>query len=179
VNGTDFLPFRRLVSEKGLSIANVVVTDGDPAKSKEGEIHRGVVRGIKLIQNESVRELAAKLKSEKKYGEARKVLATEGIFVGATTLETDLVSNMFDEMKESFSDLHRAETSRKRFNASIDAYAASKDQVAADDIIRRIDQIGKGRFAQRLAEKIRGQQPPKYIKSAIEFIAKAVQEAHA
>jgi putative ATP-dependent endonuclease of OLD family len=58
VNGTDFVPFRRLLSQRGLSIPSVVVTDGDPYRTKDGKVYRGLVRGLKLLEDAVERKTA-------------------------------------------------------------------------------------------------------------------------
>ena len=37
-------------------------------------------------------------------------------------------------------------------------------------ILARIEKVGKGRFAQRLAGKLEGQTPPAYIKKALQRV---------
>jgi hypothetical protein len=90
-------------------------------------------------------------------------------------LETDLLPDLANEMKETFRELRRAKVSSKKFDAEIEDYILG-DETAGETILGRIEAIGKGRFGQRLAGKITEQEPPAYIKGAIEHIAKLVRE---
>ena len=50
---------------------------------------------------------------------------------------------------------------------------------AGEAIIARIERIGKGRFSQRLANKLSGSTAPDYIEDAIERITEQVKEYRA
>ena len=72
-------------------------------------------------------------------------------------------------MYESFKELGASKKWLKQFKELVDAGS----EVSEDDsqaVLRRIDGIGKGRFAQRLAEKVTGEPCPAYIEAAIEHI---------
>ena len=43
-----------------------------------------------------------------------------------------------------------------------------------DELLNLIDGVGKGRFAQRLASKIKGRKPPRYLEDAIQYVVKRV-----
>lgn len=168
VNGTDFAPFRRLLSKSGLAITNLVITDGDPRQFKEGVVRAGLQRGIRLLPEAEERdEVQAHLDSGED-GEACKSLAEQGVFVGEDTLEVDLLDGFSDAIKETYSELRGSEVASQKFNAAADG--AHFDSAAKRDFLTRIEAIGKGRFAQRLASKVGETKPPSYIEQAIDYV---------
>jgi putative ATP-dependent endonuclease of OLD family len=175
VNGTDFTPYRRLVAPNGLSIPNVVITDGDPTSSKtrKRDERSGLGRGAKLIYDEVKRRAAWKIFEGADEPAVYSLLSEGGIFVGNHTLEIDLLENFSDAMKETYSELRNSETASDRFNTAVDG--ATNDDALATDMLDRIEAIGKGRFAQRLAGKLEGGEPPDYILSAIQNIIDLVR----
>jgi putative ATP-dependent endonuclease of the OLD family len=178
VNGTDFTPYHRLLSKDGLCVPHVIVTDADPRVINDKIVIVGLRRGIQLIGKEGLRTELTQLISEGKTEQVVSDLRQEGIFIGDATLELDLVDKFANEMESTYSDLNTSESARLRFKAAVEgARKGEKDE--SDEMILRIERIGKGRFAQRLAEKIGAQQAPAYIKGAIEKIVSLVEENNA
>ncbi|MBE7449743.1 MAG: AAA family ATPase [Kofleriaceae bacterium] len=175
VAGTDFAPYWRVTSEDGWSIPRVVVTDGDP--DAEGVL-AGLARGARLLGDA---DLIEKTKSDEADDAAfaAKALRGAGIYVGARTLELDLVAGLAEEMKEAFVELVGANRKKTvgRFNDAVDDFAADADDGAA--IVEAIERaVGKGRFAQRLASKItKDHEPPEHIKKALARIFARVPHA--
>lgn len=177
VNGTDFAPFRRLLSKSGLAIPNAVLTDGDPRESKGTVVHTGLQRGIRLIWNTKTREQTQAKYDADDLAEVQTALNAQGIFVGQETLEIDLLDEFSDEMKETYSELRNSEKASQRFSAAVDG--ASSDAALRQELLGRIETVGKGRFAQRLASKVKEKDPPAYIQQAIEYIVNLTRPADA
>ena len=177
VNGTDFRPFSKMLSGSGLSIPHVIVTDGDPRETKEVWVYDGLLRGVRLIEDDEARTKIDALIAKQNNDGATKALANEGIFVGDDTLEIDLLASLAEEMKETYAEISSSSMAGK-FSDSVDA-ALDDDEDAEKDILKRIERIGKGRFAQRLASKIDDQDPPGYIREAIDFIVNTIREEDA
>ena len=188
VNGTDFTPYRKFLLSSGLAIPHAVVTDGDPTEKDESTIWNGNVRGANLIFDEDLKEEVERLNSEAQFGESDKLLAEDGIFVGNDTLEIDLIPTLKDEMIETYSEFQVTSVPTKRFSQLMSlVYEKQQDhgengidpdelKKAKSNILRRIEKIGKGRYAQRLASKIDDHEPPEYITSAIDYIVDTVME---
>ncbi|MCI0748700.1 MAG: AAA family ATPase [Verrucomicrobia subdivision 3 bacterium] len=173
VNGTDFGPFRTLLSPGGLAVPNVVITDGDPYESNGTTKRNGLKRGIRLVHPEDLRpEMQATFDAGQET-ETRTALATEGVFVGEHTLELDLLPSVAGEMKAAYRELRISTAASARFDAAVDEALAGDEQAKAQ-VLYRIESLGKGRFAQRLASKIQGQPAPEYIQNAIQFIVQQV-----
>ena len=178
VNGTDFHPFSKLLSDAGLSIPYVIITDGDPLDSNKGGPYAGLRRGIRLIEDEDTRREIERLVEAKKYENATNQLAAEGVFVGDHTLEIDLLEELADEMKETYAELRDSEKASKNFEKAVHSALEGAVEAIAD-LLARIEKVGKGRFAQRLSSKIDNHPPPSYIGEAIDHIVSLVGQKNA
>ena len=105
-------------------------------------------------------------------------LEQHNIFVGNMTLELELLVTFQDPVQQTYAELNPSPVAITRFNASV-AGAIDDKPEAKDEVIRRISAIGKGRFAQRLAQKVGANPPPQYLRNAVEHIVQLVEESHA
>lgn len=174
VAGTNFKPYAKLLTALGIPFA--VVTDWDPCAG--GKDPLGINRAIKLIRTmERIRTGATptalvdelKALAEEDVSTFCDRCDTFGIFTNLHTLEVDLFND------DDFT-VHIIETLREhKFGAVreswIDAWEADSKNLDIDKYLSLIETIGKGRFAQRLASRIKDIEPPVYIKDAIEFVA--------
>ncbi len=174
VNGTHFSPFTGFLSPSALSIPHVIVTDGDLESAADGDSYAGLLRGCRLLANAGRRDKVKGLLANGKHGVAREALAKEAIFVGERSLELDLIATAATAMQESYQELRRSPTAAGRFAKAVDAVAGG-DFSQASTVLRRIEYIGKGRFAQRLASKAKNIDPPGYIGHAIDRIVDLVR----
>ena len=167
VNGTDFVPYRHLLSKNGLAIPNVIITDGDPRPYKpDGKILKsGLRRGVFLVYDETENQRLAALIKQTDESTVAAALPTHGVFVGDKTLEVDLLKDFSSEMKATYKELTNSNDMSHAFNAAADA--AGVDTAQAQALLDRIERVGKGRFAQRLTGKLNGKNPPAYILNAI------------
>lgn len=157
VGGTNFEPYVRLLSDKGLDVPYAVVTDGDP--NEEGKRI-----GIKRVRN-LLRVLTGDEEIDThKDDRIIEMAAANGLFVGDHTFETDLFSSgRHKSMCGALSDLTHSESAKGRAKAwKNDPASLNKER-----FIKDIEAIGKGRFAQRLATKIGNDICPQYIRNAI------------
>ncbi|MDB6066174.1 MAG: nucleoside triphosphate hydrolase [Pedosphaera sp.] len=180
VNGTDFTPYRSLLSQNGLAIPNVVITDGDPRPYKPDRkiLKSGLRRGALLVYEETERKKLFTLHTKQRdEATVAAALPLHGIFVNDKTLEIDLLEGFASEMKATYSELANSEEKSQAFSAEADAVGA--DSAQAEALLARIERIGKGRFAQRLAGKLNGKNPPAYIQKAIRFIIDRVTPSNA
>ena len=182
VHGTDFAPYVRLLGKKSINIPFVVITDGDECATDDGFTYHGDRRGVELVKlwkSELVPELS-KMFDEGEWGELDKQLNKLGIYVGARTLEIDLVtSGNGDEMMAAFNELGAGKVKQKRIRDTLFRIenTGNSERPSEDDILyilRRIEEYGKGRFAQRLAPKLKKANIPGYIENAIEHIVRLV-----
>jgi putative ATP-dependent endonuclease of OLD family len=179
VNGTDFTPYRKLLSKKGFAIPNVIITDGDPhfSKLKNKTLKAGLRRGSRLVYDEAeVRRLATFIDKDDE-AQIAAALPSHGVFVGDNTLELDLLKECAGEMKATYKELTNSDEMSKAFNAATDS--AGADAAQAREILNRLETLGKGRFAQRLAGNLEDKNPPAYILNAINFIIERVTPSDA
>ena len=85
----------------------------------------------------------------------QRAASDNGVHVGIVTLETDLAPLLADEMVASMKELELSAPLNTKFQAAIrEAQQQDPSKTQKDEILRRINSVGKGRFAQRLAAHI-------------------------
>jgi putative ATP-dependent endonuclease of the OLD family len=165
VQGTDFAPFRRLLGEAGLGIPHLILTDGDRTLDPYSATSDGLIRALRLVDTDQARTaLLAFPERPRRNGHrplsldadraAREELVRNGVFVGDITLEVDLARLLPVPMQLTCDELlgTRAAQAQRACLAKIGADA--DDQEMRREFLSRIEAIGKGRFAQRLAANL-------------------------
>lgn len=167
VHGTDFVPYAKLLDEDGLKIPYVVITDGDPYYHEDSiSGYRGINRGINILSQLNYEQGAneiASLKVQKQWGNCLSQLSEWDIFLNDSTLETALLECGYkDKMIETLRELGISEKSCQGFDGKY---------------LSLIERVGKGRFAQRLSDKLCSNHIPEYIRSAILHIKSKTNES--
>jgi putative ATP-dependent endonuclease of the OLD family len=155
----------KLLGHSGLSIPFVVLTDLDPNGA-----HPPRARG-------RVKKLLDIIDPEYDYSDGTDDDMFEwgreqGIFVNGSTLEVDLFGSGLEEEIQS-----ALEAELSMSQATLDTlqeWVDDPDQVDADKLLKLIERVGKGRFAQRLAAKVSEDNCPDYIRRGLERIRNAV-----
>jgi len=178
VQGTDFAPYVQLLGKKSMNIPFVVVTDGDPFE-KDGSVNSlGLVRGKKLLSlilDEGEISGAQEKLEGKNIEEQAEVLCEYGIFIGKNTLEIDLVKARYQtEMIEAIRELGAGPRRIEKFSNAITGGELSKEDTS--EILRIIEAYGKGRFSQRLAQKVTSDRCPPYIQKANECLKSMLEQ---
>lgn len=183
INSTNFKPYVQLLEE--LEIPWCLITDGDyyELDKDNNRIYHTLKTGAKhgyagfnmvektLLDLQLIDEDDAK-KSLKEKEELFKEL---GCFIGEYTLEVDIMAEGGKDganvLKNVFSEL-RPGGARQQQN-----FEDLLDNGNYYDALNRIEmpEIGKGRFAQRLAPNLILKQMPPHVKKAIEYIKAEVQ----
>lgn len=178
VAGTDFLPYRRLLGETALGVFHVVITDGDRSKKKGFDGLRRAQDLVTPVTRADLTSLLERLGPDESVDvdldaaeaqpvdvdpleaghsewQARLLAAADGVFVGHDTLELDIVSLLADSMIDAVCDLTSSAVTAENFAAAVrcmrDGIGLPQDEAR---IMNRIDDLGKGRFAQRLAARV-------------------------
>ena len=173
VAGTNFQPYAKLLTALGIPFA--ILTDWDPRAAKTP---LGRMRAIRLVdviemtrtgesQTPLISELTALTDDEKLIGR----LDQFGVFTNSDTLEVDLFESEF--ASAVIATLREGGFGPER-STWIDSWERNKKTFDAEKFLAMVDDIGKGRFAQRLVTRIGELEPPEYIKLAIEFVADRV-----
>lgn len=166
VSGTNFAPFVKLLGPQGLNIPFVVVTDRDCVGGTDYGLKR--VKALLRILRPDLRMTTED--PEHILGIGRE----EGIFLNGSTLETDLFrDNLGAEIQAVLlSQLRLREAARQ----TLQSWVEDHDKLDAEKLIKWIERIGKGRFAQKLSEHITvPSECPDYIRQALERICNAVK----
>ena len=171
VEGTDFAPYATLLGPQALRRSHWILTDGDAADAKyrhtkepglwrarhlaqiadNDELHQGLDRHLNALGAQDLPD------SGSRTGRRAAVAAAAGIgvYVGDHTLETDLAPLLHQEMTEAFHDFKQRADTRAAFGAAL---TPVKDGTATSEqrrvLVDKIEDIGKGRYAQRLAAHV-------------------------
>jgi putative ATP-dependent endonuclease of OLD family len=163
VHGTDFAPFLRLA--RSLGVPAVVITDGDADADASGRPEAGLRRIVRLMKPggrrdqlmEQVAEMSAQgaVARTTERAEIVEEFCAKGIFVGEQTLEVDLAKLFPDEMIDAFEELRSSSKARKDVEAGVRNEAGVEpDRDVRRQMLERIAALGKGRYAQRLADHL-------------------------
>jgi len=176
VAGTNFMPYAKFLT--ALDIPFSVITDWDPMpKSKPLAVNRGIKLAVAIERVRTKKNSTALAEELKDIAENKNEddLADRfedfGIYTNIRTLETDLYEGGFAD--DILATLNEEKWSKAR-QAQIDGWLADHDSIDQDELLNLIDGVGKGRFAQRLASKIEGRKPPRYLEDAIQYVMKRV-----
>lgn len=162
VSGTNFLPYVKLLSGNGLGIPFAIITDEDPRPAKQCLAHRRVDKIVRLIDP----EYEYSDDTTKLFHEA----TDDGVFVTEHTLEVAFFHcGLHEILTNAIEQLSIVKVVRERAQA----WRADPGTIDEERMLKDIERIGKGRFAQRLSSLLlqsgEDQCPPS-IKSAIEFV---------
>lgn len=166
ISGTNFSPYRRLLHRDALHVPHVIITDGDPF-SRDKYVAAGLARATKLTTHASSRreftERVKELIAEGPTGDtsdARHRAARDDVFVGVDTLEPDLAPLLADEMIAAHAQLEPSPDLQTQYAAAARTLkVGTSDETHRRELLRRINSVSKGRYAQRLADHVQGCDP--------------------
>lgn len=165
VAGTNFAPYVKLLGPQGLDIPHVILTDRDPIDGKPPRARRRLADILDVVEPDvdhsgwdvdDVLERAGEL----------------GYFVNENTLEPELFAGGLAEAMQLVitRELRLNQASRDALQEWVD----DPNDLDEDRLLRIIERIGKGRFAQALAVSVSEYTCPDYIRAALEHIRDAV-----
>lgn len=168
VAGTNFQPYVKLLCALGIPFA--IITDYDKVNSKP----RAYNRALKLVRiidgtrgGEDTDALIDEIEEMTTWKESFEKCEEFGIFVNSDTLETELFDGDYAiEMIETLRE-HNFSDERK---AMLNEWEADPSSYDRKTLLKMIEQMGKGRFAQRLATRVPGKEVPTYIADAINYV---------
>ena len=167
VAGTNFQPYVKLLCALGIPFS--AITDYDEVNDVPWAYNRGLklVRTINQAQDGEDTDAIISDIEEGTYGESFEKMERFGIFVNIDTLETELFEG--DYAQEMIDTLREHNFSKMR-KALLDELEDKPSTVDYKVLLKMIEQIGKGRFAQRLAIRVPGNPVPSYISKAINHV---------
>ena len=164
VGGTNFAPYVKLLGPAGLAIPHVVLTDLDLVATGPPRARRRIEKLLEIVRPRTdyggMNDDAIFHRGERR-----------GMFVNENTLETELfAAGLAAQMGWILrTELPLSQANRDR----IDGWVAAPSSVDEKRLIDLIERVGKGRFAQRLANSATAVNCPTYIQSGLEFISDA------
>jgi len=175
VAGTNFVPYVKLLT--GLGIPFAVVTDWDDLEGYDNPL--GWTRSVDIVSiieemrtGKSSKTLVDELNAMDDPNEFCNTCAKFGVFSNFDTLEVDLFGNA------AYRPLVAATLREGPFGAKrlqrLEAWEKAPDEIDRAQFLSMVEEIGKGRFAQRLAARIDKQKPLQYLADAINFVASRV-----
>lgn len=187
VNSTNFIPYKQFADL--LNIPNVIITDGDyyhieDEKKVFGDLHieghqefgyAGNERAIDICRSIMKEEVAKKI-IDLPFKEQEKEINQLGIFIGIHTFEIDLFNKASADDKDIIAQIfceltNGGKTQCENFIKNLESRQYDKCLGAIES---SHSEIGKGRFAQRLASLCTKTMVPLYIEDAIKHICKRV-----
>lgn len=170
VGGTNFRPYAKFLTALGIPFA--IITDWDP---RAGAKALGINRSLRLVKTiERVRTgevpttLIEELEAIEDGNDFGQRCEEFGIFSNFDTLEVDLFND--DGFTADIIKTLRKHGFSAQREAHIDGWEADPESLDIEKYLSLIETIGKGRFAQRLASRVMGIEPPAYIRSAIDYV---------
>jgi len=165
VSGTNFTPYVKLLGPQGLNIPHVILTDRDPNGAKPPLVRRRLINVLRLVEdgvNYTPLNADAVIARAEPFG----------YFVNSNTLEPELFTGgLAEAMQEVIEEeLSIGEETR----AELQGWVDDTDDLDEERLIKLIERIGKGRFAQALAPHVSDETCPDYIRQALEHIRDAV-----
>lgn len=167
VAGTNFQPYVKLLCALGIPFS--VITDYDEVN----DVPRAYNRCVKLVRTideardgEDTDAVISDIE-EGSYEESFEKMEPFGIFVNTDTLETELFDG--DYAKEMVETLREHSFSQARMTL-LGEWEEDPGTVDHKVLLKMIEQMGKGRFAQRLATRVPGNTVPDYISKAINHV---------
>ena len=163
VAGTNFAPYVKFLNSIGTPFT--IITDRDPLNLL---VPLGITRIDKLL------ELIVPAYRADVNPEAKIILMgqAQGIFTNTQTLETELINSpvlktiVCDILLEEHGD-------RQRVGPIIESWKNNQEPVDMAALLRYIQEIGKGRFAKRLSNRLPAGHCPPYIISSFRYIINA------
>jgi len=171
VAGTNFQPYVKLLCALGIPFS--VITDYDEVNEVPRAYNRGknLVRTIDEARDGEDTDAVISDIEEGSYEESFEKMEPFGIFVNTDTLETELFRGAYaQEMIETLRE-HSFSSARLEL---LGEWEKDPSAVDHDVLLKMIEQMGKGRFAQRLAPRVPGNPVPSYIFNAITHVIRLV-----
>ncbi|MCZ8166596.1 AAA family ATPase [Silanimonas sp.] len=165
VSGTNFSPYVKLLGPEGLSIPHVILTDRDPNGTSPPLVRRRLINVLGLVEDGVNYAL---LDADDVIARAEAV----GYFVNSNTLEPELFTGGLAEAMQKVIDQELSINQATR--DLIQGWVDDTDTLDEEKLIKLIERIGKGRFAQALAPHVDEDTCPDYIRQALEHIRDAV-----
>lgn len=173
IGGTNFAPYVKLLGPKGLNIPFAVLTDRDPkdsAVAQEDSDSNGDYGTDRVVNSIMPKIVSKKTWNDAEYDQLLEMAPEHGIFLNDYTFEVDLFK---ENAATEFAEAIKAVTTNKKMLARFEEWKKNPNDLDPEQLVKDIESVGKGRFAQRLATIIDGgfsEVCPQYIKDATDYL---------
>ncbi len=172
ISGTNFYPYLTLLGPKGLNLPIAALTDYDPRKPNSDGIQRKPL-GPNRVVNSMVAALIDDTTWDQNNFDSLLAMAPNlGVFMNSNTLEVDLFfGKVHEQISQTMLELADSDVVKERAK---NWWKVGDNQWDTDQLLKDINSISKGRFAQRLASIIETSGTkacPEYILKGIKYVA--------
>lgn len=178
ISGTNFYPYLTLLGPNGLDLPFAALTDFDPRKpTKEGNERKPL--GPNRVVNSMVGALIDTDTWEANDFDALLEMAPKlGVFLNSHTLEVDMFyGKLHEQIAQAMSEVSDSDAAQKRAKAF---WSVGEKTWDTEQMLKDINSVSKGRFAQRLASIIEASGTtacPEYILKGVKYVADKCQHA--
>ena len=178
ISGTNFGPYVQLLGPKGLKCPFVLLTDFDPIDEEvsqedadpDEEVVAGSYGATRVVNSIMQHLFPEEEWEDATFEEVIEAAPDYGVFVNEFTFEIDLFKN---GAHEAFAEAIKDLTTNKKIRERFEELAEDPDNLEPEQLLKDINSVGKGRFAQRLAAVLQKNNLdvcPPYIANALTYL---------
>ncbi|MCB2141456.1 AAA family ATPase [bacterium] len=171
VSGTNFKPYLILLGPKGLDMPIAALTDMDPRPPKEDGTERDPLGPKRVVNHILIHLVDGDTWAAQDFDGLFAIAPQYGVYVNSHTFEVDLFqSGLHEAFTEAMDNLGRSARARERMKG----WAEDPVTLEVETFLKDIENVGKGRFAQRLASIIVESdltQCPQYIVDGVKYVS--------
>ena len=178
ISGTNFGPYVQLLGPKGLKCPFVLLTDFDPVNEDvsqedgdpDDEVQQESYGATRVVNSIMQHLLPEEEWNEGTFEEVLEAAPQHGVFLNEFTFEIDLFKN---GAHEAFAEAVKDLTTNKKIHDRFDEFSEDPDALDPEQLLKDINSVGKGRFAQRLGAVLQKNNLdvcPPYIADALAYL---------
>lgn len=171
VSGTNFEPYLILLGPEGLDMPVAALTDMDPRPPKDDATEREPLGPKRAVYHMLVHLVDEATWEAHDFDGLLAIAPKYGVLMNGHTFEVDLFqSGLQEAFAEAMDDLGRSARARERMKG----WAEDPDTLDVETFLKDIENVGKGRFAQRLASIIVESgltHCPQYIADGVKYVS--------
>jgi putative ATP-dependent endonuclease of OLD family len=171
VSGTNFEPYLILLGPKGLAMRVAALTDMDPRPPKDDGTEREPLGPERVVNHMLVHLVDEATWEAKDFDDLLAIAPKYGVCMNGHTFEVDLFRS---GLHEAFAEAMEALGGSTRARERMKGWAETPTTLDVEVFLKDIENVGKGRFAQRLASVIADSELtacPKYILNGVKHVA--------
>lgn len=179
IGGTNFAPYVKLLGPQGLNIPFAILTDFDPKNSpisqEDIETTRGDYGSGRVVNSIMCHLVDDDTWEENDFDDILAMAPDYGVFLNEYNFEVDLFNS---DAEDEFFEVVKKVTDNKKMHKRFEVWKNNPGSLDPVQLLKDIESVGKGRFAQRLASIIDSQDYeicPQYIKDAIDYLLKEIK----